>query len=115
MKLGARLGWHLRFAWRAVRAGTLVAFAGGLLLRLILPVDDSWIAAAVGAGCLVVGVFLLTLDRGDLPSPSAQGQAALESLGATAQWAQAFLRSAFVLAAFAIGLLAGAALGLGRA
>jgi hypothetical protein len=112
---GVRVGRHLAFAWRAVRAGALVALAGGLLLRLVLPVEDSWISAAVGAGCVVLGIFLLVLDRGDLPLPSPQGQAGLESLGAAAQWAQAFLRSALVLAAFAVGLLAGAALGLGRA
>lgn len=112
---GDRVLWHGALAWRSVRVGVATAAMGGLLVRLLVPVDDSWIAAAVAVGCAVLAIVLASLGRGELPPPGAERSVALEFLGATGQWAQAFARSALVLAAFAAGLFLGSLLGLDRA
>lgn len=109
-----RAGWHAAFAWRAVRFGVAIAAVAGLGLRLLLPVEGAWIAAAVAGACIALGILLVGIERSALPQPGTEG-AALELLGTVGQWAQAFLRSAFVLAAFAAGLVLAALLGLGRA
>ena len=117
--LVSRLAWQAGIAWRASRIGAIAAFVVGSLLRMIVPVDDLWLAAVVAAGCALAALALAALEartaRPDAPPTVADGTVALESMGAAGQVAQALGRSAVLLAAFALGLWTGDAMGLGRA
>lgn len=114
----SRVGWHAGLAWRASRIAALMAGVGGTLLRLVLPVQDVWVAGAVaGASALVALALIAIAEKRHAPIPAEvrDPAAALEKVGAADQAAHALARAALVLGAFAVGVALGGALGLGRA
>ena len=113
-----RAAWHAALAWRASRLGAGAAVAVGLLLGLLLPVEDAWLAGLAAGACALVALLLVALEGRGAPTPppaSVDTSAALESMGTAGQLAQAFGRSAIALAGFAAGLGLAALLDLGRA
>ena len=109
-----RLAWHVRAAWRASRVAVPVAAAGGVLLRLVLPVQDAWLAAAVAATAALLAVVVLALGearRAPLPR-AADPDAAVEQMAAPDLVGLVLARASMVLGAFALGLALGGALGL---
>ena len=112
-----RFAWHASVAWRATRIAAATALVVGVLIRVVLPVEDAWLAAVVAAGCATVALLLVLLESNQrIPSPVlVDAAAALETMGTAGQLAQAFGRSAVVLAGFALGLAVAELTGLGRA
>lgn len=111
MAFAAHVGWHLRLALRISRWAMGLAFLGGLLARLALPVQDGWIAGAVagGAALLFLGILALGSRGPARPLPPPTQEAALEQARGADHIAHALARAALVLGAFAIGLALGLA------
>jgi hypothetical protein len=113
MALGRRVAWHARSAWRASRFTVLALAAGGALLPAIVPVEDAWLASAVaGTAALLALLLLAAAESKGAPLPAAaDGQAALERLGAADLCGLVLVRASMALGAFALGLAAGGAIG----
>jgi hypothetical protein len=116
--LSGRVAWHVGVAWRSSRWTALVAFAGGIAMRVLLPVDEVCVAGTVAAAAALLAVLLIVLGEfraGRLPEPTLEPGAALEQVGAVDQVAHALARASLVLGSFTAGLALAGLLGLGRA
>ncbi len=106
-----RCVFALRTSWPAIVAGLL----GGLVLQVVVPVGNAWLAAVAGAACLLLFALCLAVAL-----PGARGRdirglartAVIEGAGTMEQFAYAFATSGFGLVALYLGMEGGRMLGL---